>query len=557
LQIKKKVMGKVVKLTDVTKNVEIIYLEFMTGFWEQHDLYWELSEGGFYIWSEYIEVVNTVIKNEAKILAAAANLLIIEYTKDRILEEGYQEFEDHLKLLSSYYQINPHEISKMSDDLRNSLQKTSFDLEELAWNDEADEHKLETEGAIDNFKLTSDVLGQASEIVNKKNNFHVKIYFDKSFPFSNEQLTQLINEEHSRIMTNNTINLYQIYSYENEISFSIDCHLGFLIHFSEILKEQYQMDLGFEVINNCDENAFTPDLHYSSFMAIYRDINESNLKNGDGNELMDYFEKYNTLSPEERRKQNPNAREDDEYASLLLYSLPREEGINNAKMILHTNSHNIEAQILIAGWEGDLEKRIDLLSDASDINNLDYEYKQIQKDKIWWGASHTRPFMRAKYLLAKVYELGGYIDDAIDRYKEIIEMNPSDNQGVRIDLIRLLYKTGDKKELTYLINKFPNETDEYFSFGGVYITFMKYGKSAKTDKKILFSLKTNYYLACMIAKMEPALLTDFLDLSDDEDELVYEHCDKYNKDILPLFKNAELLKYYRKVLKELSIRLTS
>ena len=38
-------------------------------------------------------------------------------------------------------------------------------------------------------------------------------------------------------------------------------------------------------------------------------------------------------------------------------------------------------------------------------------------------------------------------------------MNPSDNQGVRIDLIRLLYKTGDKKELTYLINKFPNETD--------------------------------------------------------------------------------------------------
>ena len=59
------------------------------------------------------------------------------------------------------------------------------------------------------------------------------------------------------------------------------------------------------------------------------------------------------LSPDERRKQNPDAREDDEYAAVLLYDLPAEEGIEKAQHILNTNPHNIEAQILIAGWEGD------------------------------------------------------------------------------------------------------------------------------------------------------------------------------------------------------------
>ncbi|MBK7637478.1 MAG: hypothetical protein IPJ13_26705 [Saprospiraceae bacterium] len=84
---------------------------------------------------------------------------------------------------------------------------------------------------------------------------------------------------------------------------------------------------------------------------------------------------------------------------------------------------------------------------------------------------------------------------------------------------------------------------------------MKYGKSSKTEKKIIFSFQTNYYLACAIAKIDPGNFTDLISSSVDDDEVLFNHYEKYGADILPLFKNVELAKYYRKVVKELLDRI--
>ncbi|MBK9257160.1 MAG: hypothetical protein IPM42_16915 [Saprospiraceae bacterium] len=543
-------MSKVVKLSDFSENAEDIYLKFVTAFWYDNDLYWELANGGFSLWSAYVDAGNTVLKSELKILAAAANLLIIEYNKERILEEGHSEFIDPMTLLSSYYQITPGEINKMSVKLKTSILKLSFDHTELEWDDEADDGGFDED---DDFELTPELLKAGEIIMNKKCNLHVRIDFDTNLPFTKDQFTQIINDILVDVDTGEPIRLYPINFNDTDISFSIDCQLGHMGYFMEMMEKKYQVTPEFAFIRDLNENAFVPDDHYVSFMDYYRDMTLSDLE--DEAELNKYIEKFSSLSAQERRKQNPDAREDDEYVAILLYDLPQDEGIKNAMAMLKTNRHNIEAQLLIAGWEGDLEKRIDLLAAASDIHNLDYDYKQIQKDKMWWGASHTRPFMRAKFLLAKTYELGGYIDDAIDGYKEIIDMNPPDNLGARLELIRLLYKIGNKKEMVSLINKYPNEVDEYFSFAAVYTAFMKYGKSSKTEKKIIFSLQSNYYLACEIAKVEAGQFTDLIDASEEEDELVFDNFESFRDDILPLFKNAELLKYYRKVVKEILNRM--
>lgn len=543
-------MSKVVKLSDFSEKGETIYLEFMTEFWEDHNLYWQLSNGGFSLWSVYADAGNTVLQSELKILAAAANLLIIEYNRDRILEEGHSEFIDPMTLLSSYYQIDPGEITKMSVKLKTSILKLSFDHTELEWDDEADDGEFDED---DDFELTPMLLKEGEVMMNKKCNLHVRIDFDTNLPFTKEQFTQIINDILLDENKGVPIKLYKMYLNDTDISFSIDCQLGLLVCLIERMEKQYQITPEFVVVRDLNENAFIPNDHYVSFMGYYRDMAVPDLENEA--ELNKYIEKFSSMSSQERRKQNPDAREDDEYGALLLYDLPQDEGIKKAKAILKTNRHNIEAQLLIAGWEGDMEKRIDLLAAASDIRNLDYDYKQIHKDKMWWGASHTRPFMRAKLLLAKTYELGGYIDDAVEGYKEIIDMNPPDNLGARFELIRLLYKIGDKKEMVSLVNKYPNEVDEYFSFAAVYAAFMKFGKSSKTEKKIIFSVQSNYYLACAIAKVEADQFTDLLDAPEEEDEKVFDNFETFRDDILPLFKNAELLKYYRKVVKEILDRL--
>ncbi|HMR90154.1 MAG TPA: hypothetical protein PKD51_18460 [Saprospiraceae bacterium] len=544
-------MSKVINLSDFSENPETIFLRFMTEFWEEHDLYWELSEGGFHLWSAYVDAGNTIVKSELKVLAAAANQIILEYNKDRILEESYPEFKDHMTLLSEYYELDSNEIKKMSVKLNVSMLKTSFDLSTLAWNEDEDELRLNEKGDDDEFdddEFDAEFEQEAHRVMQKTCNIHVRIDLDNTLPFGHEaELSRFIKNIAVGVLEDELIQLYQITMDENNITFSIDCTVGFALIMCELLKKEFQISPDFSIIRNLNENCFKPDDHYTSFMNIYRDMDIPELDDID--ELNNYFKKFNAQSPEERRKQNPNARVDDEYAATLLYNLSEEEGIAKAKKILQTNRHNIEAQLLIAGWEGDLEKRIDLLLAASDIRNLGYEYTRIQKEKMWWGESHTRPFMRAKYLLAKTYEFGGYIDDAIEGYKEIIHMNPSDNLGARIELMRLLCKLEDIKEMVPLINKYPNEVDVYFAFMSVYASFMKHGKSSKTDKKIIFSLQSNYYLAAAIAKIEASLFEDIFDLSEDDDRLLYENFEQVSDDILPMFKNVELLKYYRKLIK--------
>jgi len=548
-------MSKVVNLSDFSENAEDLYLKYMTAFWYDNDLYWELSNGGFYLWYIYVDAGNTVLQSELKKMAAAANLLIIEYNKDRILEEGHSAFIDPISLLSSFYQVDPSEITKMTEKLKSSILKLTFDPVELEWNDEAGDDEFDEDDVFEDYDLTNEKIKRGEQIRNIKCNFHVRIDFNSNWSFSKEQFTQEINEIFLDGNEGVPYKLYQIYFNDTDISFSIDCQLGHMIYFMEIMEKQYQVKPDFVVVRDFNENAFRPNIHYVSFMDYYRDMVVPDFENDE--ELNRYIEKFSSLSDQERRKQNPNAREDDEYGAILLYDLPQDEGIKNARAMLKTNRHNIEAQLLIAGWEGDLEKRIDLLVAASDIRNLDYDYRLIQKDKMWWGASHTRPFMRAKFLLSKTYELGGYIDDAIDGYKEIIVMNPKDNLGARHELIRQLYKIGDKKEMVSLVNKFPNEIDEYFSFAEVYVAFMKYGKSSKTEKKIISSLKSNYYLACEISKIDADQFTDLLDISEDDDKLLFDNFENFCDDILPLFKNAELYKYYRKVVKEALDRLAN
>ncbi len=553
-------MSKVINLSNFSENPETIFLRFMTEFWEEHNLYWELSEGGFHLWTAYVDAGNAIVKSELKVLAAAANQLTIEYNKDRILEEGHTVFEDHTRLLSTYYELNSDDIKKMSVKLNVSIMKTSFDLSILAWNEDADGARSEAERyddvVFDDEEVDEATEQEAHRIMQRTCNIHVILDLKNKTPFPHEaDLSRFIKNIATGDHKNQLTQLYQISMDENNISFSIDCTVGFVLIMFELLKNKYQLMPEFNIVRDLDENAFTPEEHYTSFMNIYRDMDIPELEDID--ELNKYFEKFNALPIEERRKQNPNAREDDEYAATLLYNMPQAKGIAKAKKILKTNKHNIEAQLLIAGWEGDLEKRIDLLVEACDIRNLDYDYARIQKNKMWWGETHTRPFMRAKYLLAKTYEIGGYFDDAIEGYKEIINMNHLDNQGARIELIRLLCKLEDTKEIISLNNKYPNEVNVYFTFTSVYAAFMKHGKSAKTDKKIINSLLTNYYLACAIAKIESSLFEDFFDIPEEDDRMLYENFEQVREDILPLFRNAELLKYYRKLLKDVLNRVNN
>ncbi|MFK7961814.1 MAG: tetratricopeptide repeat protein [Phycisphaerales bacterium] len=78
----------------------------------------------------------------------------------------------------------------------------------------------------------------------------------------------------------------------------------------------------------------------------------------------------------------------------------------------------------------------------------------------FWGVHETRPFMRAMATLADaLMQLGSVrrIDEAIEIYEEMLDLNPGDNQGVR-DVLALAYLQRVRYgEARALLDRYPDD----------------------------------------------------------------------------------------------------
>ncbi len=60
----------------------------------------------------------------------------------------------------------------------------------------------------------------------------------------------------------------------------------------------------------------------------------------------------------------------------------------------------------------------------------------------FWGLLETRPYMRARAGLAQALRAAGRTDEAIAHYRDMLRLNPRDNQGVRYELAACLLDAG-------------------------------------------------------------------------------------------------------------------
>jgi tetratricopeptide (TPR) repeat protein len=69
----------------------------------------------------------------------------------------------------------------------------------------------------------------------------------------------------------------------------------------------------------------------------------------------------------------------------------------------------------------------------------------------FWGFLETRPYMRARAGLGEALWAMGKKDAAIENYKEMLELNPGDNQGIRYILAGKLLDMGKLDDLRILL----------------------------------------------------------------------------------------------------------
>ena len=119
-----------------------------------------------------------------------------------------------------------------------------------------------------------------------------------------------------------------------------------------------------------------------------------------------------------------------------------------------------------------------IVADAADALGSDFEELAGQ----FWGFHETRPYMRARQQLAAELHAAGRWDEAVSEYREMLALNPNDNQGLRYELRPLLLAIGRLEDSRVLARSYPN--DENYNAAFAWCRVLEYLLANETDSAV-------------------------------------------------------------------------
>ena len=123
-------------------------------------------------------------------------------------------------------------------------------------------------------------------------------------------------------------------------------------------------------------------------------------------------------------------------------------------------------RLMVALLPMELDNRIQLMREVVDgaERNLGDRLFEANAGHFWSTVS-TRPYMRAKQHLGELLAEAGRNEEAMAVFERLLELNPTDNQGIRYPLLGLCLATNQPARATALISRYPDEETILASHG--------------------------------------------------------------------------------------------
>ena len=141
----------------------------------------------------------------------------------------------------------------------------------------------------------------------------------------------------------------------------------------------------------------------------------------------------------------------------------------------------------------------------------------------FWGIMETRPFMRAKFGYAEcLSELGKY-PEAMTEFRELLRLNPGDNQGVRYLLIQRLLESGGEGELGELLERYHDDVSAEFRYTHALWMFRHEGKSERALQLLTEAIECNSHVPAYLMRRKklPKEIPDSLAFGSIEEAVSY------------------------------------
>ncbi len=166
-----------------------------------------------------------------------------------------------------------------------------------------------------------------------------------------------------------------------------------------------------------------------------------------------------------------------------------------ARQALELCADCADAYVLLAEEAESLEESLNRYEQAVAAGERAIGKKAFRKlEGEFWGHLETRPYMRAKFALGRTLWEAGRREEALSHYREMLRLNPNDNQGVRYTLADSLLDLEQHDELEALLADYEEDGSAGWKYTCALLEFRKQGDSPSAREALAAAAEANAYL---------------------------------------------------------------
>lgn len=185
------------------------------------------------------------------------------------------------------------------------------------------------------------------------------------------------------------------------------------------------------------------------------------------------------------------------------YSSSPKVGIKLANESLKLYPSNIKALNYLAEHSEKVEDAFQFYKKAVDLGKEQLGANYFIENKgNFWLMIDSRPFMTAKLGYADCLGAMGKINESIEEYKEMLVLNPNDNQGIRYILGSKLLRSKQYSEFLALHQQFKDEYSATWLYNYALYLFITGGASPKANKALHDAYKCNKHVIRILTGKE-------------------------------------------------------
>jgi tetratricopeptide (TPR) repeat protein len=141
----------------------------------------------------------------------------------------------------------------------------------------------------------------------------------------------------------------------------------------------------------------------------------------------------------------------------------------------------------------------------------------------FWGLFETRPYMRARAALAETLWALGRREEAVEHQRELLRLNPNDNQGVRDRQAEYLLALEWYNELDELFATYERDAAATFAYTKALAAFRRQGDSPEARALRARAREQNPHVPAYLSgrKRLPTRLPDYVGVGDADEAIAY------------------------------------